>query len=167
MILRLIYLQVIENERRVALSSAYEDGFVELQDTSSQQAISALDITKGQRVLDLCAGGGGKALAIAARGVDVTAHDIDDAVISVLEASPFADRIRTKTGHGLGRDVHEAPYIMRGNHMILPAGTVYTNEPGLYEIGNFGVRIEDDVLITSDGYRSLTNFPKELMVISC
>lgn len=105
-------------------------------------------------------------------GLDVTragvsAHEIDDAVISVLEASPFADRIRTKTGHGLGRDVHEAPYIMRGNHMILPAGTVYTNEPGLYEIDNFGVRIEDDVLITSDGYRCLTNFPKELMVISC
>lgn len=97
----------------------------------------------------------------------VTAHEIDDVVTGVLEASPFADRIRTKTGHGLGRDVHEAPYIMRGNHMTLPAGTVYTNEPGLYEIGNFGVRIEDDVLITEDGYKSLTNFPKELMVLPC
>ena len=97
----------------------------------------------------------------------VTAHEIDDVVTGVLEASPYADRIRTKTGHGLGRDVHEAPYIMRGNHMIFPAGTVYTNEPGLYEIGNFGVRIEDDVLITEDGYKSLTNFPKELMVLPC
>lgn len=97
----------------------------------------------------------------------VTAHEIDDVVTGVLEASPFADRIRTKTGHGLGRDVHEAPYIMRGNHMPLPAGTVYTNEPGLYQIGNFGVRIEDDVLITEDGYETLTHFPKELMVISC
>ncbi|MGB3242907.1 MAG: Xaa-Pro peptidase family protein [Sulfitobacter sp.] len=97
----------------------------------------------------------------------VTAHDIDDAVISVMEASPYATRIRTKTGHGLGREVHEAPYIMRGNDMVLPAGTVYTNEPGLYEIGNFGVRIEDDVLITQDGYRCLTQFPKKLMVLSC
>lgn len=97
----------------------------------------------------------------------VTAHEIDDVVTSVLEASPFADRIRTKTGHGLGRDVHEAPYIVRGNHMPLPAGTVYTNEPGLYDIGNFGVRIEDDVLITEDGYETLTHFPKDLMVISC
>jgi len=104
-------------------------------------------------------------LAVTRAGV--TAHDIDDAVISVLEASPYGDRIRTKTGHGLGREVHEAPYIMRGNHMTLPAGTVYTNEPGLYEIGNFGVRIEDDVLITDDGYETLTNFPKELMVIKC
>lgn len=97
----------------------------------------------------------------------VTAHEIDDAVIGVLEASPFADRIRTKTGHGLGREVHEAPYIMRGNHMILPAGTVYTNEPGLYDIDNFGVRIEDDVLITETGCISLTQFPKELMVLKC
>jgi len=97
----------------------------------------------------------------------VTAHQIDDAVTGVLEASPYADRIRTKTGHGLGRDVHEAPYIMRGNHMILPAGTVYTNEPGLYEIDKFGVRIEDDVLITDTGGTSLTQFPKELTVLKC
>jgi len=97
----------------------------------------------------------------------VTAHEIDDAVTGVLEASPFADRIRTKTGHGLGREVHEAPYIMRGNHMSLPAGTVYTNEPGLYQIDNFGVRIEDDVLITEEGYTTLTSFPKELTVLKC
>lgn len=97
----------------------------------------------------------------------VTAHEIDDAVTAVLEASPFASRIRTKTGHGLGRDVHEAPYIVRGNHMSLPAGTVYTNEPGLYEIRNFGVRIEDDVLVTEDGYETLTHFPKELMILPC
>lgn len=106
------------------------------------------------------------------RGLDitragVTAHQIDDAVTGVLEASPYGDRIRTKTGHGLGRDVHEAPYIMRGNHMVLPAGTVYTNEPGLYDIGNFGVRIEDDVLVTEDGYITLTSFPKELTILPC
>ncbi len=96
-----------------------------------------------------------------------TAHDVDDAVISVLEASPFADRIRTKTGHGLGRDVHEAPYIMRGNHQVLEPGMVFTNEPGLYRTGpgGFGVRIEDDVLVTETGSRSLTTFPKELKVV--
>lgn len=104
-------------------------------------------------------------LAVTKAGV--SAHEIDDTVIGVLEASPYGDRIRTKTGHGLGRDVHESPYIMRGNHMVLPAGTVYTNEPGLYEIGNFGVRIEDDVLITEDGYTSLTTFPKELRILPC
>lgn len=104
------------------------------------------------------------------KGLEVTrdgisAHELDDAVISVLEASPYAAYIRTKTGHGLGREVHEAPYIMRGNHEVLRAGMVYTNEPGLYLDGKFGVRIEDDVLVTEDGYRCLTSFPKELQVI--
>ena len=94
-----------------------------------------------------------------------TAHDVDDAATAVLEASRFADRIRTKTGHGLGREVHEAPYIMRGNHQVLEPGMVFTNEPGLYRIGAFGVRIEDDVLVTADGSRSLTTFPRELRLV--
>jgi Xaa-Pro aminopeptidase len=97
----------------------------------------------------------------------VTAHEIDDAVTGVLEDSPYGDRIRTKTGHGLGRDVHEAPYIMRGNHTVLEAGAVYTNEPGLYDIDNFGVRIEDDILVTEDGSISLTTFPTDLQVLKC
>ena len=83
-------LQVVENARRVALSMAYEDGLIELQDTSSQQAISALKITKGQRVLDLCAGGGGKALAMAALGAEVTAHDIDPK--RMVDIAPRAER---------------------------------------------------------------------------
>ncbi|EKE43811.1 peptidase M24 [Oceaniovalibus guishaninsula JLT2003] len=95
----------------------------------------------------------------------ITAHEIDDAVTGVLEASRFADRIRTKTGHGLGRDVHEAPYIMRGNPVALAAGTVYTNEPGLYRLGDFGVRIEDDILVTETGCRSLTRFPKAMTLV--
>lgn len=102
-------------------------------------------------------------LAVTRAGV--TAHEIDDAVQSVLESSPWPDRMLTKTGHGLGRQVHEEPYVMRGNHQILPAGTVYTNEPGLYDTAEFGVRIEDDVLVTKDGYRLLTTFPKTLTVV--
>ncbi|MBU2993382.1 RsmB/NOP family class I SAM-dependent RNA methyltransferase [Octadecabacter sp. 1_MG-2023] len=83
-------LQVIENERRVALSQAYEDGLVELQDTSSQVAISDLEITKGLRVLDYCAGGGGKALAMAALGAEVSAYDIDQA--RMQDITPRAQR---------------------------------------------------------------------------
>jgi len=101
--------------------------------------------------------------AVAREGV--SAHEVDDAVTGVLEASPFADLIRHKTGHGLGREVHEAPYIMRGNHQPLPAGAVFTNEPGLYRIGSLGVRIEDDILVTETGCRSLTGFPRELRVL--
>lgn len=104
------------------------------------------------------------------RGHDITrpgltAEDVDDAVTGVLEASPFADRIRTKTGHGLGRAVHEAPYIMRGNLQKLEPGVVFTNEPGLYKEGAFGVRIEDDILVTEAGCRSLTSFPRDIRVV--
>ncbi len=120
---------------------------------------------EGRAVYDTVLAANRKGHEIARAGV--TAHEIDDAVTGVLEASPFADRIRTKTGHGLGRDVHEAPYIMRGNHQVLRAGTVFTNEPGLYQIGSFGVRIEDDILVTETGCESLTTFPTELMVLPC
>ncbi len=95
----------------------------------------------------------------------ITSHDIDNAVISVLEASPFSDRIRTKTGHGLGREAHEAPYILRGNTQEMRPGMVFTNEPGLYAPGHFGVRIEDDILVTETGCRSLTSFPRDLQLV--
>ncbi|WP_102108014.1 M24 family metallopeptidase [Oceaniglobus roseus] len=141
---------------------ARKDGFcADITRTVFLQTVS----DEGRAVYDTVLRANLAGLAVTRAGV--SAHDIDDAATSVLEASPFADRIRTKTGHGLGREVHEAPYVMRGNHMVLPAGTVYTNEPGLYQIGSFGVRIEDDVLVTETGYRTLTRFPKDLLVLPC
>lgn len=95
----------------------------------------------------------------------VTAHDIDDAVQVVLEQSQFSEFIRHKTGHGLGLDVHEAPQIMRGNKTELEEGFVYTIEPGLYRLGECGVRIEDDVLVTENGIDCLTSFSRELRLV--
>ncbi len=70
-----------------------------------------------------------------------------------------------KTGHGLGLDVHEDPYVMRNNNELLEEGMVITIEPGLYKKGSLGIRIEDDVVITNDGCKSLTTFPKQLRII--
>jgi Xaa-Pro dipeptidase len=96
----------------------------------------------------------------------ITASELDDAVLRVLEQSQFAQYCRHKTGHGLGLDVHEAPQIMRGNGQRLEPGMVFTIEPGLYREGEAGVRIEDDVVVTEDGCESLTAYNRELFSVS-
>jgi len=84
-------VQVIENERRIRLSKAFETGLVELQDLASQEAVAGLNIRNGSRVLDYCAGGGGKALAIADMfECKVFAHDI--AVARMADIAPRAAR---------------------------------------------------------------------------
>ena len=70
-------LEVTSGARRVQGSAAYQGGLVELQDAASQAVVEALEVANGQRVLDYCAGGGGKTLALAAQGAEVTAHDVD------------------------------------------------------------------------------------------
>ncbi|MEL6957742.1 MAG: RsmB/NOP family class I SAM-dependent RNA methyltransferase, partial [Pseudomonadota bacterium] len=77
-------LIVTQNPRRVANAPSYLNGDVEMQDVSSQRAVLALGIEPGMRVLDYCAGGGGKALAMAALGANVTAHDIEPSRMSDL-----------------------------------------------------------------------------------
>ncbi len=88
--------------------------------------------------------------------------DVDDAATAVLETSAFADLVLHKTGHGLGRDVHEAPQVARPNRDLQRSGMVFTVEPGLYRPGDIGVRIEDDVHVTETGHDCLTQFDREL-----
>ena len=90
---------------------------------------------------------------------------IDVAATDVLASSRFSEMILHKTGHGLGREVHEAPQVMRSNPAPQQAGMVITIEPGLYHPGEIGVRIEDDVLITEDGASCLTSFDRKLLTI--
>lgn len=87
---------------------------------------------------------------------------VDDAATSVLEASPYADLILHKTGHGLGHDIHEAPQVMRGNNTQMAHGMVFTIEPGLYKPHELGVRIEDNIHVGQDGVDCLTSFDREL-----
>ena len=101
----------------------------------------------------------------AATRAGVTAHDVDDQVQKVLEASAHARFARHKTGHGLGLDVHEDPHIMRGNREVLEPGMVFTIEPGLYDAARFGVRIEDNIVVTAGGADCLTAFPREIRVV--
>ncbi|MBI2717610.1 MAG: aminopeptidase P family protein [Rhizobiales bacterium] len=104
-----------------------------------------------------------KGRAVARPGI--SAGDLDDAVLKILEHSQFAAFARHKTGHGLGLDIHEAPQIMRGNGQFLEPGMVFTIEPGLYRDGEAGVRIEDNVVVTETGIECLTTFPRELRIV--
>jgi len=77
-------LKVTAGARQIRQSTAYQSGLVELQDAASQALVDALEVTSGQSVLDYCAGGGGKALGLAANGARVTAHDISGARMADL-----------------------------------------------------------------------------------
>ena len=94
------------------------------------------------------------------------AQDIDRAARQVIADAGYGEYFIHRTGHGLGIEVHEPPYIVEGNEQLLQPGMVFTVEPGIYipELG--GVRIEDNVVVTRDGSECLTTFDRELMTVS-
>lgn len=96
----------------------------------------------------------------------MTAGEIDKIARDEIEESGYGAYFTHRTGHGLGMEAHEAPFIFAGNPQILKEGMVFTIEPGIYhpEIG--GVRIEDDVVVTSEGLISLSTLPREVMTIT-
>jgi Xaa-Pro aminopeptidase len=91
---------------------------------------------------------------------------IDRAARAVIEAGGYGPQFLHRTGHGLGLEVHEPPYIVAGSHAPLAPGTTFTIEPGVYVVGRCGVRIEDNIVITADGAESLTTFERELIILN-
>lgn len=100
--------------------------------------------------------------AIAAIRPGVTARAVDAEARSVIEEAGFGRFFDHGLGHGLGLDIHEAPRLRKESDTVLQAGMVLTVEPGVYLPDWGGVRIEDDVLVTSDGCEILTHVPKAL-----
>ncbi len=94
----------------------------------------------------------------------VAAEDIDRVARNHLEEAGYGEAFIHRTGHGIGLDVHEPPWIMAGNKTVLQAGMVFSVEPGVYLPGKFGVRVEDIVVVTDDGVRNLTGFDHSLVV---
>lgn len=103
--------------------------------------------------------------ACTAAGPEVTAAEVDDSARRVIEQAGYGQFFIHRTGHGIGMEGHEAPYIRPGNKSPLHPGMTFTIEPGIYLPNRNGVRIEDNVVITDTGIECLTNLPRELLVL--
>ncbi|MBN1554953.1 MAG: aminopeptidase P family protein [Phycisphaerae bacterium] len=91
-----------------------------------------------------------------------TCKSVDRAARSVIEAAGYGEKFVHSLGHGLGRDVHEAPTLTKTNPKRLRAGMIVTVEPGIYIPGVGGIRVEDDVLVTSRGAKRLSRLPRDI-----
>lgn len=95
----------------------------------------------------------------------VTAEQVDAAAREVIEEAGFGEFFIHRTGHGIGLDVHEHPYIVAGNPLVLEEGMAFSVEPGIYQPGRWGARIEDIVIVTADGVEPLNTRPHDLVVL--
>lgn len=101
--------------------------------------------------------------SVAAVRPGVTAEQVDVAARDVIADAGWGEHFIHRTGHGIGLDSHEAPYIVAGNDLPLVPGMAFSVEPGIYLAGRCGARIEDIVVCTEDGVRSLNGGPRELV----
>ena len=103
--------------------------------------------------------------AVAAVRPGVRAEAVDAAARDVLAQAGLAEYFVHRTGHGIGLSVHEEPYIVAGNSQPLAEGMAFSVEPGIYLPGRWGARIEDIVIVTTDGALPVNNRPRDLTVV--
>lgn len=95
----------------------------------------------------------------------VAAQDVDAAARNIIAEAGFGEYFIHRTGHGIGLDVHEEPYIVKGNDLPLESGMAFSIEPGIYVPGRWGARLEDIVVVGAEGAEPLNNRPHELTVL--
>jgi Xaa-Pro aminopeptidase len=103
--------------------------------------------------------------SLAAIRVGASGKEIDAVAREMLTEAGHGEQFGHGLGHGVGLEVHEGPRLATTSEDELRAGNAVTVEPGIYVPGRFGVRIEDLVVLTADGYRNLSGTPKELQVV--
>jgi len=94
------------------------------------------------------------------------ASEIDAAARKVIEKAGYGPHSINRTGHGLGLEIREKPFIGSTDQTVLRPRTIFTIEPGIYLTDEFGVGIEDDILVTADGGETLTTLPREINIQS-
>lgn len=99
--------------------------------------------------------------AIAAAKPGVAAKEVDKAARDVIAAAGYGDFFLHRTGHGLGIDIHEPPYITGTSETILTEGNVFSIEPGIYLQGRFGLRLEEIVILRGNRAEVLSDLPRE------
>jgi Xaa-Pro dipeptidase len=90
---------------------------------------------------------------------------VDKAARDVIESAGYGQYFTHRTGHGIGMESHEEPYMRGDNMQILEPGMAYTVEPGIYLPGRNGVRVEDNMVVTESGSESLSDMPREIRVV--
>lgn len=95
----------------------------------------------------------------------VTAESVDAAARDIIAAAGHGEAFLHRTGHGIGLETHEEPYIVAGNNTVLEPGMAFSIEPGIYLPGRHGARIEDIVVVTQDGCERLNQRPRDLAVL--
>jgi Xaa-Pro aminopeptidase len=104
--------------------------------------------------------------AVAAAKVGTPCEDVDAAARSVIDAAGYGERFIHRTGHGIGLDAHEDPYIVAGNEAVLEEGHAFSVEPGIYCPGRWGMRLEDIVVATANGPDVLNTAPRDLAIVA-
>jgi Xaa-Pro dipeptidase len=95
----------------------------------------------------------------------VPCANVDKAARSVIEKAGYGVYFTHRTGHGIGMESHEEPYMRGDNMQVLEPGMTFTVEPGIYLPNRNGVRIEDNMLITENGAESLSDMEREIVVL--
>jgi Xaa-Pro aminopeptidase len=90
---------------------------------------------------------------------------VDEVARGIIDAAGYGERFIHRTGHGIGLETHEDPYLVAGNDRPLAAGMTFSVEPGIYLEGRYGVRIEDIVVCTESGPISLNEATRDLLVV--
>ena len=94
----------------------------------------------------------------------MSGEELDMIARNIIEQEGYGVYFTHRLGHGIGLDIHEEPYIVKGNNSSLHDGNVFSNEPGIYLPGKFGIRLEDVLFLRKDGAECLTDLPHDILI---